>query len=102
MEETGYSLVVRDGKFNWGKLLSNDERRQLHSRKLRSVKDKGKGKKSSTSRADQQQPDDDNILRDFYLENLNLNIEKVRKFDKFYRNCVVTFCLVCLLVVLPV
>lgn len=76
VEETGYSLVVRDGKFNWGKLLSNDERRQLHSRQLRSVKDKGKGKKSSTSRADQQQPDDDNILRDFYLENLNLNIEK--------------------------
>lgn len=67
-------LLIVNAEFNWGKLLSNEEKEKFHLHRKRMLKDKGKGKR--TPLTDMSGPSI-NELQDFYLTDINLTIKKV-------------------------
>ena len=77
-ENSNTDVTIRDGEFCWGKVLSDEEMKQLHASGRRPVKDKGKGKKSKTVVfADSPDSCEAGNSREFSLTEINLNIKKV-------------------------
>lgn len=77
ISESNYGLVIKGGEFNWGKLLTAEERTRLHSTsRRRNVKDKGVGKKSSKTLEGSESQPEELAPSDFYLREINVCIRK--------------------------
>lgn len=69
-------MIIRDADFNWGKPLTAEEIAKLHSIK-KIAKDKGKGKRSSRMDDEKLEERENELLRDFHLNNISIDVQKV-------------------------
>lgn len=77
-ENPDTELLIKDGEFNWGKMLTKKEKEMLHSNRRQINKGKGKRMPSSPLRGSGEPSGEINDEPSiFNLSDINLNVEKV-------------------------
>lgn len=77
-ENPDAELFIKDGEFNWGKMLTNKEKEMLHLRRRHTFKGKGKRMPASPLRGETSTNENEESESLFYLSGINLIVKKVR------------------------